>query len=554
MAKLRIKKHKSIGAVAAENDTLLEAAFLDLGYTANLVDTSHPSFLILGRTGVGKTALLERIKSTAEHVSVLDPEELSMQYLHSSPILSSVLTWGINMDIFYKFLWRHVCILELIRMRYGEAKDVPSVIDHILGLGDLINTGKKKTKDTSRQYLTDYGGDYWVKTDTRIKTIANELSNKLIADEQIGAKLKVAGAVIGGSSRSHSAQESSTKVDYEVKERVQSIVSDYLIADLNRVIELLTKHGFSDPQKRYYILIDNLDKDWMPDDATYLDLIKSLISSVNDVNHRLAGVKILVALRDNIFFRVYKKAGQHEPQREKLADVTLNLKWTRAELIHLVEKRLAATFSVPGSNDPPPSFSSILPAKKKKSSQNPVDYILDRTLLRPRDTIDFVNKYLDQVSRMPQGKPTWTSLLQAEVAYSKGRLDSLHDEWKDSYFGLPALYKIFGRSKKVFRLADISQDDINVVLLHDLCEKCPWLKMLQESYAENRATNDDIRRELAKAAFVTGLLGVKSSDSDHVVYSYELTSLGMPWQSDEDAFFHIHRTFWSALGIQDEES
>src|SRR5690349_15644609 len=99
MAKVRIKKEKSIGGVAAENDRLLDSTFVDLGYVEKLSDTSSPAFLVLGRTGVGKTALLERVKSSAEHVSVLDPEELSMQYLHSSTILKTVLGWGINLEI-----------------------------------------------------------------------------------------------------------------------------------------------------------------------------------------------------------------------------------------------------------------------------------------------------------------------------------------------------------------------------------------------------------------------------------------------------------------------
>lgn len=559
MAKVRIRKEKTIGSVAAENDRLLDSTFVDLGYVEKLSDTSSPAFLVLGRTGVGKTALLERIKRSAEHVSVLDPEELSMQYLHSSTILKTVLGWGINLEMFYKFLWRHVCILELIRMRYGHEDDVPSAIERIFNLGDLINRGKKKTKETSQEYLKKYAGDYWIKTDTRIKTIANELSTRLAEDEQIGAKLKVASVLGAASIQSSSIQEATTKIDYEVKDRVQNIVSDYLIADLNNVIEQLSKHGFGDSQKRYYILIDNLDKDWMPDDVLYLDLVKSLISSVIDVNNRLAGVKILVALRDNIFFRVYKKASKHEPQREKLADVIVSIKWSRQDLIQLVDKRLGANCSASDPIHHKPVFADILPAKKKKTAQDPINYILDRTFLRPRDVIAFVNTYLEQVLRTSvPGKPTWTSLQQAEDAYSKGRLDSAHDEWKDSFYGLPALYKVLEKTKSVFCITDIDQDDINLILLHELCEKCPWLKSLQESYAENRATNDDIRKEILTAAFITGLVGVETANSGKPVFSYELPTFSLPWKGSDDAFkessFHIHKMFWSALGMKEVEA
>ena len=179
--------------------------------------------------------------------------------------------------------------------------------------------------------------------------------------------------------------------------------------------------------------------------------------------------------------------------------------------------------------------------------------------MRPRDIIDFVNIYMDLVSRAsPPGKPTWTSLFQAELMYSKGRLDSVHDEWKDSYFGLPALYKILGKKGESFIASDISQDDMDAVLCHELCESCSWLKSLQEAYLENRATYDDIRKELLKAGFITGLLGVKPADNEDVMYSYQLSSFSLSRQTEEGFFLnshlYVHKAFWKVLGIHGVES
>ena len=89
-----------------------------------LITTSDPHFLILGRSGSGKTALIAEIKKRSDHVAVLNPEEPSMQYLHNSNILQKITSWNVSLEVFYKYLWGHVCILELIRMRYGSADDV----------------------------------------------------------------------------------------------------------------------------------------------------------------------------------------------------------------------------------------------------------------------------------------------------------------------------------------------------------------------------------------------------------------------------------------------
>ena len=59
------------------------------------------------------------------------------------------------------------------------------------------------------------------------------------------------------------------------------------------------------------------------------------------------------------------------------------------------------------------------------------DYILDRTLMRPRDTISFINECLSLSSG--QGRLTWNDITKAEKSYSEKRLLALRDEWKPTY-------------------------------------------------------------------------------------------------------------------------
>jgi energy-coupling factor transporter ATP-binding protein EcfA2 len=347
MQKLRLRKGMKIGDLAAENDRLLTKVFVDQGHVDNLLDTTDPRFLILGRTGSGKTALMKHIAGIrAEHFANLNPEELSMQYIHNSPVLRSLIAAGANMDIFYKFLWRHVCILEVIRMRYGTDEDVPSYIRQII---DLVSNSKRdetRAKAAAKEYLREYGDQFWITADSRIKKIVDEVETKFTSDQKIGAWLEANPVKIGGESTSGTAARTSQSVEREVVDRAQSIVSDYLLADLRYVVELLGRAGFNDPQKRYYLLIDDLDKNWMPDDALYLDLTKSLLQTVYDLNRSspLQGVKIIVALRENAYHRIFQKTSAHESQREKWLDVQVRLRWGKEELETLVDNRLHELF------------------------------------------------------------------------------------------------------------------------------------------------------------------------------------------------------------------
>jgi Cdc6-like AAA superfamily ATPase len=404
MSRFKLRKGINVGGLAAETDPLLNEAFVDLGYLRRVTDTNDPAFLIVGRTGSGKTALIKQIKKETSQVSVLDPEELSMQYLHNS-VLRTIAAWGVNLDIFYKYLWRHVCILELIRMRYGDADDVPSRIQQIFDLTQLFGRGQKKARQVSQDYLREYGEDYWVRTDTRIKKITAEFEEKLTSDAKLSAALA---QHISGSVATGSGNRNLSRVESEVAQRAQTIVSDFQISALNSVVDTLERHGFNDPQKSYFIVIDDLDKNWMPDDNLYLDLIKSLLSSVHELNRRLRAVKIIVALRENIYYRVFQRAAKHEPQREKWEDVLVRLKWNEDDLARLVDNRLAQVFKAEYTSDVP-TLRTLLPPKKASHGEESTDYIMRRTFLRPRDVIDFVNRCMaeaaDGVTRV-----SWSTL------------------------------------------------------------------------------------------------------------------------------------------------
>lgn len=543
MAKFKLRKGIKIGDIAAENDGLLRNSFVDLGSLEDLLDTSKPEFLIVGRTGSGKSALLRMIRDNDGSASTLDPEGLSLQYLHNSTVLKTLVEWGVHLEIFYKYLWRHVCILELVRMRYGDSEDVPSKISQLFPIKKLFRPDEEKTKAESQHYLKQYGKDYWIEADTQIKKITTEVEDALKSDAAIAAKLgsDFAGLSAGkGDETSHRRHES---VEREVVERAQKVVSDFQIAALNRVVDLLSQHGFNDPQKKFYVLIDDLDKEWMPDDQLYLALIKSLLQTVNELNGKLDGAKIIVAVRENIYLRVFGKATVHEPQREKWQDVEVRLRWSGSDLKQLVDNRLREIFKAEYTNQVP-AFADILPAKKK-SGEDPVDFILERTLSRPRDVIDFVNTYL----RFADGtKGTWRNLHQAEIEYSARRLTSVFDEWKDTYFGLPALFPLLKKLGPKFKLSDILEEDVMQILADDCCTRCPWLQSLAAKWGESRLDVDGLKTEFVKALFLVGVLGVKVNRNPVVQFSWQ-SSIDFSKEDTKASPFIVHMMFLSALGL-----
>src|SRR5579872_6440689 len=80
------RKHASIGAAAAEEDSkFLAECFVDNGDLEPLADCSDRRRIILGRTGAGKSALVQRLSESSKAI-IINPETLSFNYLTNSTI------------------------------------------------------------------------------------------------------------------------------------------------------------------------------------------------------------------------------------------------------------------------------------------------------------------------------------------------------------------------------------------------------------------------------------------------------------------------------------
>ena len=182
--------------------------------------------------------------------------------------------------------------------------------------------------------------------------------------------------------------EASWKRDVEERVKIaQTLVSQVQVQDLNAVRDYIGTEIIDDPQNPCFILIDDLDKFWVEEPVLY-ELIRALLLEIYDWS-KVPNVKIVYALRDNVLHKLERDFRSRSYQREKLADQQLRLQWTRHELIDLANKRLA--WLAGKSGDPnAPRLDSILPKRTSKRSSG-IDYLLDRTLNRPRDLIDFLN-------------------------------------------------------------------------------------------------------------------------------------------------------------------
>lgn len=436
------RRNINIGAPDAESDSrFLANCFIDTGDLAALLDCANPKSIVLGRTGSGKTALLQEVKKKAHNAIELSPEALSLHYISNSSVLKFFENSGVHLDIFYTLLWRHILTVELLRKKFeilneGKQGEFLALIANIFS--------RDKSKEKALKYLEQWGSKFWQETEYRTK----EFTTKLEADLRATAKIDSTYINLGA----EGARKLTEEQKLDVIHHAQNIVNSVQIKELHDVIKLLSEDIFNDPYQKYYILIDKLDEGWVPDGIRF-KLIKALFEAIRTFR-QIHSVKVIVALRSDLHHRVLAEAASPSFQEEKLHAFYLKLRWSREQLVRLLNERVNYMFRFQYTRTDV-LMSDILPSNQIEKRDS-LDYILDRTFFRPREAIIFLNECIEKAEGA--SRINIQALRQAEIVYSKQRLQSLFAEWRREYPALNKTIKFLDKARKKFLISDFDDD------------------------------------------------------------------------------------------------
>lgn len=290
---IKFRKHDRIGAMDASDDfDFLGDCFLDIpGMLDCLVDTTRLERIILGRTGAGKTALIETLKKTQKRVTVLNPDNLSLQFLSNSPILRHLEEQKIHLDLFYKLLWRHIFLVEIIKLKFNN--DNNSIKDW------WERNFPSKTEKSALQYVKEWNTSFFNLVEKRIVEIENHLTSQM--SKELGITSDAVTAKLSGDTK---MTESEKNIFHQ---KAQEVVNKIQIEHLNRVIEDVSKDLFSKSEPKFFLVIDKLDENWADTSIRY-QLIRALLDTVREFTQKFKPVKIVIAIREDLLQSVFKSA------------------------------------------------------------------------------------------------------------------------------------------------------------------------------------------------------------------------------------------------------
>lgn len=536
--KFRLQKTMTIGALDAEHDRrYLESAFLETSILPVLQDTGDRRSIVVGRTGAGKTALLLRMEQVETQVVRIRPDAFSLKFLSNSTILPYLSELGVHLNLFYKWLWRHVITTEIINAwakREGELKRN--------AFQEFIRSAVQPKRTQGRRALINYrerfASSFWEHTDERVKELVDTLEKNL--EGELGGGLEgIFNAKIGASG---TATRQTTS---EIVHRTQQIVNDTQIHELNDILGYVQEHVLADAQKPFYVVVDDLDKEWVDDRYAY-DLTDALLEEVGEFA-KMENVKVIVALRDNIVEQLHshqrEKRGR---QREKHEDLMIRISWDEDQLLRLVNLRLEQMVRKQYSGRI--TLAELLPTGGKNKVSG-VQYVLNRTFLRPRDLIAFINTCIAQSKE--GAAIDWKTLHAAERIYSAQRLVSLEDEWKENYPGVGAILRILRGMNDGFTPEELDYERLIPVLIAG--EADPGAISLpgeihQMVEIQKVPIATVVRERIVPILFQVGVIGVKLTGAHPIEFSYgtpDLLRNGLY----SDSYLYFHPSLYLSLDI-----
>ncbi len=533
--KFRFRKHDNIGVSDAEQDQrFLFDCFVNTGELDVLSDMKNPQRIVIGRTGAGKTALLMQLThQNPKGVINVKPESLALNYIANSNILNFVRELGVNLDIFFRLLWRHVFVIEILK----DLFEIENEDDSIKFVERIKQMFRDKKHGQALDYLHEWGKSFWEDTDYRIREVTTKVEADLTA--AFGVSIPAAKLNLEGAKRVSEEEKG------EIIHRAQEVINGVQIKQLSEIIELLAD-VLEERQSFYYIVIDRLDENWTTESLRY-SLIRALIETVRDFR-KAQNVKVIIALRYDLIDRVFRYTRDPGFQEEKYEGLYLNVAFNKRQLTEILDQRInhlvRRTYTSEMLN-----HEDLLPSSVMKKPT--LDYMLERTLMRPRDIIEFFNFCVLQAADTP--KINSQMIKEAEGEYSRTRLRSVGQEWYADYPNLLAFIELLKGRPATFSLTDITDDQCaefalnlligGVVSNDDLSE-------VAERFVDMNVDAAHFRRRIFQIFYRVGFVGLK-------LESYERTA----WTTDgrrnisvaeikDDTKVSIHPCFYRIFGTQ----
>jgi len=532
--KYRIKRTLNIGSPDAETDDILFDVFVENDTLEEVLNTRSQKSILLGRTGSGKSAVIKYLEKNCSDVTRIEPEAMSLQFLSNSTILIYFRSLDINLNLFFKVLWKHVFIVELLKLYFKNDFNQEKKGRWMMELkSTLLKKVSKKDPNKIRalEYLERWTDKFWLDTEYRIKELEKTISDKFKAG------LGIKSSVINSQAEYESLV--GQKSIAEIKNKAESVIHESLSKDLLQIFSIMKCELFNQHQKKFYLVIDDLDKEWIESKFRY-DLIDAMVEVIKEFR-QFNGVKIVISLRENLTELLNLGSTHEGGQREKFKPLYANMQWEKEDLIKLINNRLKTITE--NQLDIKQAFYAM-----RRTNETGISYVLERTFMRPRDIISFVNHAIQNTNNKTQF--TRDIIYKAEVPYSIDRFQALEDEWRENYGEIYPICRFLNSIQNGFKLRSLTEENFADIYLNEDADN-RFKGVLFRSIQSWR--NDQIKfnvfvKKIVYLLYHIGVIGIKKGPTFPTSFFYDDVSITREDISNNNKFY-VHPSLYSYFKI-----
>ncbi len=402
----------SFGDVAAEDDAVLNY-FLATNAVSQI--ESGQAFLVLGRKGTGKTAIVRYFTEKQEGMRA---RALNLRG-YPWNVHSAKIDHGASDVEAYVSSWRYLIAVELASLTLSQPRA------HLEESARALNT-----------FLTDnYGG--------LNPALSDILQPKRLRLSKMSFTPSIMGNQLGG-----------VDLDRSGKDHQFALELNALSNAIFQAIRSTLGGCKPGPLSLHF---DELDQGMTTLDEARSKMIIGLVLAARDVKREFdaAGISVtpVIYLRSDLW-----EEFQFSDKNKITQTLTLPLEWDDQSLAQMVDNRIKAKLGPDGSWD------AISDTELMRGSQTKWSHIMARTFLRPRDVIKFLNGALSEVKKRDPRAAMLSNLDVAgsRVGYSSYLKSELDDEIRPhwQYWG-EALQVFSAISTITFERADFEREYLN---------------------------------------------------------------------------------------------
>lgn len=478
----------TLGTPAAERDQNLIEYFVERESFVRLRDESKT--IALGNRGAGKTAifrmLAEHVKQKGTHVIQMSPENYSYELLSGSMLDDAQGAWAKQSA--YTAAWKYVLYVLVMK----------KVTEHGPGF-------KKGSAAKIYRYLRDN----------------HDNIDKNPIEALISYLKRIEGLKIG---------------QYEGFVKTKELQKLYRLEEIEQLLEplqdILTK-------QKVVVLVDELDRGWdASEDAKAF--VSGLFHAAQSINEQTEGLRVLLSLRKEL----YNSIPSLYEDAQKVRDVIEVIEWDEDSLLDLITKRIATATRQDGSVSKQNLWNTVFAETLDYRQTKSFNYIVDRTLYRPREIIQFCESIRDKAIVQEASPPlNYKTISDAELVYSELRLKDIAAEYRFEYPGLEQVFDTFRGLPYTFDRAGlewhclrITENDLNVGQAANWCKELDPLKLIEILWQVG----------FLRAQTVGGLKARQRSGSSYLG-SHQISSLSLINLKR----FHVHQMFRTHLGMKE---